>query len=113
MVQNSLALADWLAERSVTAAVADLRFAKPLDEELLCDFAQSFGRLVVWENGVISGGVGENILALLQSRGIAAEVELAAFPAEFIPHGKPEQLFARYNLLPEQLGERIMQRWQL
>lgn len=112
MVQGALALADWLAGRGVAAAVADLRFARPLDEELLVDFAHGFGRLVIMENGVQSGGVGENILALLQAHGCNAEVELAAFPAEFVPHGKPEQLLARYKMLPEQLGERVLQRWQ-
>ncbi len=113
MVGQALCLADWLAERGVAAAVADLRFAKPLDAELICDLAKSCGRLLIWENGIRSGGVGENCLALLQAANISVDVELAAFPEEFVPHGKPEQLFARYGLTPEQLGQRILQRWKM
>lgn len=113
MMPKALRLADWLAEQGRAAAVADLRFAKPLDQDLICDFGRRFGRLLVWENGITSGGVGENILALLQKENITAQVELAAFPDEFIPHGKPDELFARYGLTPELLGEKILKRWQL
>ena len=67
MLGQALRLADWLAERGVAATVADLRFAKPLDAELICGLAKSCGRLLIWENGIRSGGVGENCRALLQA----------------------------------------------
>lgn len=111
MNQRALELAGLLRERGVSAAVADLRFALPLDEDLIVAMAESYGRLVVLEDGVLGGGVGSACLELLQRRRVMAEVELAAFPNVFVPQGKPEQLFERYGLSAGQLAERIMNRW--
>lgn len=111
MVAPGLKLAELLAAQGIPAAVADLRFAKPLDEALICDMAARYGRLLVMEDGVLAGGVGEGVLAVLQARGSAAAVELAAFPDEFVAQGKPQQLFARYGLTPEDLCARVIGRW--
>lgn len=111
MVARALDVAELLREQKVPAAVVDLRFAKPLDEEVIARMAEKYGQLLVMEDGVLAGGVGEGVLAVLQARNLQAEVELAAFPDEFIPQGKPEQLFERYGLTAEKLTERVMQRW--
>lgn len=110
MVKPALDLAALLAEKGIRAAVADLRFAKPLDEELIIEMARC-GRLLVMEDGVLPGGVGEGVMAILQRRGSAAEVELAGFPDEFVAQGKPQQIFRRYGLTPEQLCARVLHRW--
>lgn len=111
MVARALDVAELLREQKVPAAVVDLRFAKPLDEEVIARMAEKYGRLLVMEDGVLAGGVGEGVLAVLQARNLQAEVELAAFPDEFIPQGKPEQLFERYGLTAEKLTERLLKRW--
>jgi 1-deoxy-D-xylulose-5-phosphate synthase len=111
MTLPGLELADLLGARGIKAALADLRFAKPLDKALICEFAAKYGRLLIMEDGVQSGGVGENCLAVLQAAGLQAEVELAAFPDKFVPQGKPQQLFALHGLTAEQLCERVCGRW--
>jgi 1-deoxy-D-xylulose-5-phosphate synthase len=111
MTLPGLQLADLLAEKGIEAALADLRFAKPLDKELVCDFAKKYGRLLIMEDGVQSGGVGENCLAFLQAANIQAEVELASFPDVFVPQGKPQQLFELHGLTSELLCERVCGRW--
>lgn len=111
MVARAVEVAELLREQKVQAAVVDLRFAKPLDEELIARMAAKYGRLLVMEDGVLAGGVGEGVLLALQARNLQAEVELAAFPDEFIPQGKPEQLFERYGMSAEKLAERVMKRW--
>ncbi len=111
MTLPGLQLADLLGARGIKAAVADLRFAKPLDKALICEFAVKYGRLLIMEDGVQSGGVGENCLAVLQAAGLQADVELAAFPDKFVPQGKPQQLFALHGLTAEQLCERVCGRW--
>lgn len=111
MVARALDVAELLREQKVPAAVVDLRFAKPLDEEVIARMAEKYGQLLVMEDGVLAGGVGEGVLAVLQARNLQAEVELAAFPDEFIPQGKPEQLFERYGLTAEKLTERLLKRW--
>ena len=111
MNQRALELAGLLNQHGIAAAVADLRFAAPLDEELIADFARSYGRLLVMEDGVVGGGVGSACLELLQRLHIPSEVELAAFPNAFVPQGKPEQLFERFGLTAGQLCERVLGRW--
>ena len=111
MVERALQTAELLKERNVLAAVADLRFAKPLDEDLLVDFALAYGRLLIMEDGVLAGGVGEGAAAVLQAHGVAAEVELAGFPDEFVPQGRTGEIFSAYGLTPEALCERICKRW--
>lgn len=111
MVARAVEVAELLREQKVQAAVVDLRFAKPLDEELIARMAAKYGRLLVMEDGVLAGGVGEGVLLALQAQNLQAEVELAAFPDEFIPQGKPEQLFERYGMSAEKLAERVMKRW--
>lgn len=111
MNQRALELAGLLRQQGVMAAVADMRFAAPLDEDLIADFARSYGRLIVMEDGVAGGGVGSACLELLQRLRIPAEVELAAFANAFVPQGKPEQLFERYGLTAGQLCERVIGRW--
>lgn len=108
MVGEALRLADMLDSQGAAAAVADLLFAKPLDVELVRDFARRFGRLLVWEDGIRAGGVGEAVLAALQEAGLMVPVRLAAFPDEFVPHGKPAELFKKYGLTAEQLCADIM-----
>lgn len=111
MVARAVDVAELLREQKVQAVVVDLRFAKPLDEELIARMAAKYGRLLVMEDGVLAGGVGEGVLLALQAQNLQAEVELAAFPDEFIPQGKPEQLFERYGMSAEKLAERVMKRW--
>lgn len=108
MVAEGLRLADLLAEQDVLAAVVDLRFAKPLDEEKIAELAAKYGQLVVMEDGVKHGGVGEGVAALLQEKGVLAKVFIAAFPDEFVGQGKPAELFAKYGLSAEKLAEKLL-----
>ncbi len=111
MVAEALRLAELLTAAGVPAAVADLRFAKPLDEALIFDFAEKYGRLLTLEDGVKAGGVGEGVAALLQAAGSRAEVEIAAFPDEFVAQGKPAEIFAKYHLTAAELLPLVRRRW--
>lgn len=111
MVEKALAAAAILNKDSKRVGVADLRSVKPLDEELIVEFAKKYQKIAVLEDGVLSGGVGSAVLELLQKHSLNAEVELFAFPDEFIPQGKPKELFQMYGLSAEKIAERIIGRW--
>ena len=114
MVSKALQAADILNNNTngkKKVAVADLRFAKPLDEELIVGFAEKYKKIAVLEDGVISGGAGAAVLEVLAKRNVQAEVELFAFPDEFIPQGKPKQLFDAYGLSAEKIAKKIDSRW--
>ena len=114
MVAKALQAAEILnnnLENKPKAAVADLRFAKPLDEDLIVAFAKKYRKIAVLEDGVISGGVGSAVLEVLAKHNVAAEVEFFAFPDQFIPQGKPKELFDAYGLSAEKIAKKIDSRW--
>jgi 1-deoxy-D-xylulose-5-phosphate synthase len=88
------------AAEALGATVWDVRVCKPLDPAMIADAARH--RLVVTvEDGIVVGGVGsqvqEAIAALDEGRG-APPVLVLGVPAQFIPHGKPDQILAGLGL---------------
>jgi len=90
-VGAALAAAERLARDGVAVVVVDLRFVKPLDEELVCAQALRAGRLVTVEEGALAGGAGAACLEALTARGPLAAgipVRRLGFPDRFITHGE-------------------------
>ena len=83
------------AERSTkSVAVYDLRFAKPLDEELLIEVGKNFKRVITIEDGVIRGGVGEAVAAFMSKRGLNPEITTLGIDDRFVEQGTPAELYA-------------------
>ena len=80
------------AERSV--AVYDLRYAKPLDTDMLDDIASRFDKIITIEDGIIRGGVGQSVAAYLARKGCKARVVNLGIDDRFVEHGKPSELYA-------------------
>lgn len=80
---------------NISTAVYDLRYAKPLDRELICDIAQRFKRIITVEDGVLRGGVGEAVTKLLADIGCTAKITTLGIDDAFIEQGTPSEL---YNL---------------
>lgn len=73
----------------------DLRFAKPLDEQMLKRIAANFKHIITIEDGVVKGGVGTAILEWLSQNGHSTiEVKRLGIPDEFVLHGKVQELTA-------------------
>ncbi len=85
------------AER-LGASVANMRWAKPLDLELLRVLAGSDRALVTVEEGCIQGGAGAAVLEALQAEGIVLPVLQLGLPDAFIEHGDPARLLAMEGL---------------
>lgn len=71
----------------------DLRFVKPLDEELVLRVARSHRRLITLEDGVVQGGAGSAILELLADHGVCTPVQRLGIPDRFIEHGTVPELY--------------------
>ena len=100
-LQEALAAAEELDGRGVAATVADARFAKPLDEELVRRLAREHEVLVTIEEGAI-GGFGAQVLHFLAGSGIldgGLKVRPMVLPDRFIDHDKPELQYAAAGLL--------------
>ncbi|MFA5901199.1 MAG: 1-deoxy-D-xylulose-5-phosphate synthase [Hyphomicrobium sp.] len=92
--------ADQLAAYGLSATVADARFVKPLDEDLIRRLARSHEVLVTVEEGAI-GGFGSHVLQFLAESGLldrGLKVRSLVLPDVFIDHGKPDQMYEQAGL---------------
>ena len=76
----------------VSAAVYDMRFAKPLDEEAILAAARKFKRIVTLEDGILRGGAGEAVIKLLNDNGITTPVVSLGIDDKFVEHGSVAEL---------------------
>lgn len=109
MVQSALEVAEVLAKEGIEAGVVNMRFAKPLDKELLLEQAQRYGKIVTLEEGVLAGGVGSAVLEALCQAGLLGSCQVKSFgiPDKFVVHGTKQQLFKDIGLDKASLVEQI------
>jgi len=70
----------------------DLRFAKPLDENLLHEACSRYGKILTVEDGTILGGIGSAVLEFMSEHGYKNEVRMLGIPDRIIEHGSPKEL---------------------
>jgi 1-deoxy-D-xylulose-5-phosphate synthase len=98
MVAPALEAAEALAAEGVSALVADMVFAKPLDASLVAQ-AAALGRVVTLEEGTVNGGLGDAVDEALERDGFAAVRRLRiALPDAYQPHGTRAELLAEAEL---------------
>ena len=78
--------------QSVSVAHYDMRFIKPLDEQLLQEVGQRFLRIITIEDGCIAGGFGSAVLEWMANHGYHPEIHRLGLPDEFIEHGTVGEL---------------------
>jgi 1-deoxy-D-xylulose-5-phosphate synthase len=86
------------AGERTNATVVNMRWAKPLDTELLADVARRHEALVTLEEGSIAGGAGSAVAEALQAAGIVMPILHLGLRDEFIEHGDPATLLAMQGL---------------
>ena len=92
---NNVAQAiDLLQAKGCRLSVAhyDMRFLKPLDEHILEEVGQRFGRIVTVEDGVKNGGMGSAVLEWMSDHGFTPRVQRLGLPDEFVQHGTVGEL---------------------
>ena len=102
MVTPSLTAADKL-----NATVADMRFVKPIDEELIVRLARSHDYIVTAEENAEQGGAGSAVLEVLAKHGICKPVLLLGIEDKVTEHGDPKKLLADLGLNAEAVEKRI------
>ena len=86
------------AAEKLGATVVNMRWAKPLDTELLLKVAATHEALVTLEEGAVMGGAGSAVLEALQAAGVLKPVLQLGLPDVFIEHGDPARLLALQGL---------------
>ncbi|HBV50286.1 MAG TPA: 1-deoxy-D-xylulose-5-phosphate synthase [Alistipes sp.] len=102
--------AERAAAEGLSVAHYDLRFAKPLDEELLAEVGSRFAQVVTVEDGSLRGGVGETVAAWFNNHGFKPSVRSLGVGDEWIEHGTPAQLYALCGFDEESILRAILQR---
>jgi 1-deoxy-D-xylulose-5-phosphate synthase len=107
-VQKALEAADLLAEHDLSVTVADARFAKPIDIELMTRLAAEHELLVTVEEGVLAGGFGSAVWEELNDRGIEhPRIVRIGLPDRYVTHGKPALLHREVGFTGKAIAERI------
>jgi 1-deoxy-D-xylulose-5-phosphate synthase len=95
---GSMVTPSMVAGETLDATVANMRFIKPLDVELVKQLAAEHDYLVTVEEGSIMGGAGSAVAEALAAEGIVKQVLMLGLPDKFIDHGDPVKLLASVGL---------------
>ena len=99
------------AAQSLNATVVNMRWAKPLDTELLLQIASSHEALVTVEEGALMGGAGSAVLEALQDAGITLPVLRLGVPDVFTEHGDPVKILSQLGLDAAGIEHSVRQRF--
>jgi 1-deoxy-D-xylulose-5-phosphate synthase len=108
MVLPALAAADLLASEGISCLVANMRFIKPIDTELIGSLARRFSVLVTLEDNTKLGGFGGAVAEFLAESGNEhARLATIAIPDRFIEHGTPQELHADLGLDAQGIARKV------
>ena len=108
MVDVAEEAAGLLAEKGVEAEVINVRFVKPMDEEVIRDMAARCKLIVTLEENVLKGGFGEGVAALLEEMGAECGLLKIGIPDHFVQHGKVADLFKLEGMDSESVAEAVL-----
>ncbi len=110
-VPLALGAARELEAHGLDVTVADARFAKPLDTDLIESLAADHDLIATIEDGVVMGGFGSAVGELMLDRGLAADTHLlrVGLPDRYVAHGKPALLHEEVGLTPAAIAERVVE----
>ena len=97
----------------LNATVADMRFVKPLDEELLLDLANHHDALVLIEDSAIQGGAGSACLEALSKYKVQIPTLQIGLPDEYVEHGDVGLLLDFYGLSPKKILSKVREHFQI
>ena len=93
----------------LSVAHYDLRFLKPLDEELLTTIGRRFQKIITIEDGVRNGGMGSAVLEWMSEHGFTPVIRRLGLPDEFVEHGTVAQLQAIVGIDKESIKRAILE----
>ena len=108
MVYPAIEAAGILKKIGIDAAVANARFAKPVDEEMILELANKCGYIVTVEDGALAGGFGSAVLETLEKHAVTdVHVKRIGLPDKFIEHGTIRELHKLYGLDADNIAQTV------
>jgi 1-deoxy-D-xylulose-5-phosphate synthase len=86
----------------------DMRFLKPLDEEILHEVGKKFQRIITIEDGVRNGGLGSAVLEWMDDHGYRPEIVRLGLPDNFVEHGTMAELHAITGIDKDSIKKEIL-----
>jgi len=105
-VAPALEAAELLAAKGIEAAVADMRFVKPLDGAIIKEAAKT-GHIVTCEDNALAGGFGSAVTEYAADNGLTAQITRLGIPDHFVEHGKPAELYEDLGLTGKAMAKKI------
>jgi len=100
-------ISDKLKEEGIDIAHYDMRYLKPVDEDILHSVFKKFSKILTVEDGTIIGGLGSTVLEFMSDNNYTAKVKRLGIPDAFIEHGKIIELHEQCGYSPEKIYEEI------
>lgn len=85
-------------EKGISVAHYDLRFLKPLDNNMLHTIGQKFDKIITVEDGVIAGGMGTAIIEFMATNQYKNRIKTIGIPDTFVEHGSVNELYKKHNM---------------
>jgi 1-deoxy-D-xylulose-5-phosphate synthase len=98
-----------LRGEGIDPAHYDMRFVKPLDEELLHDVFSKYKKIITLEDGTVKGGMGSAILEFMAEHHYQAEVKIMGIPDRIVEHGTPKQLYDEIGIDANGIAKAVRQ----
>jgi 1-deoxy-D-xylulose-5-phosphate synthase len=98
-----------LAEEDFFPAHYDMRFVKPLDEEILHEIAARYNKIITVEDGTVVGGFGSAVIEFFSQHNYYKEVKMLGIPDRIVEHGKPEELHKECGYDATAIAEAVKQ----
>lgn len=86
----------------------DMRFIKPLDEDILHEVGKNFERIITIEDGTRNGGLGSAVTEWMSDHGYSPIIIRMGLPDEFVQHGTPEELYKIVGLDKDSIIKQLM-----
>lgn len=107
MVNYANIAAENLAKDDIYCEVVNMRFVKPLDEELLLDIFKRFEKIFVLEENTIIGGLGSAVLEFAAKVDAKNDIELVGLPDQFVDHGTQQELHTMLGIDPQGIAAKV------
>ncbi|MCX2743151.1 1-deoxy-D-xylulose-5-phosphate synthase [Mangrovivirga sp. M17] len=102
-----------LSEQGIEIGHYDMRFVKPLDEELLHDIFKNYDKVITVEDGCLPGGFGSAILEFMAENGYSAKVKRLGIPDRLVEHGEQPELHKECGYDPEGIYETCLEQLEI
>lgn len=97
-----------LKEEGMSVAHYDMRFLKPIDEDILQEVGTKCRRIITVEDGVVRGGLGSAVIEYMNDHNLHPEVIRLGLPDHFVEHGTPEELYHLVGLDAEAIKKALL-----